>query len=441
VQVLILQFVDPARIGGLAEFSHSIGVMSALLKADGFETALVAMPGFAPAALREAILRQRPQYVLTDLDVWNVSAARRTIGEIAQQYALPVAVFGTYATCSPEPAVSIPGVHALLRGEYEQSAAALLGAMRDGADPAGLEGVWVHTDSGLARGALRAPAPLDSLPFPDRGLFDFGRIVRTTREAPFKVARGCPHWCAYCVNDWYSDLYGDPPVRRRSVSHVLDEIDKVRAEWPGVENVKFYDHAFAADDAWLEEFAWEYPRRCGLPWRCHIRLIDVTERRAELLAAGGCRWTHTHLGSGSRFIREEVLAMFPSDEKIVSACRTLRAAGLRVAGEVFLGSPYESEITLEETLSLVRQAELDAVDPRVFFPAPATRAAELCEENGWISGRGDENYWLGRSVLDMPSLPAAQIDAAVTAFRSLLKRPQETALRRLLDKFRPRGRR
>jgi hypothetical protein len=101
---------------------------------------------------------------------------------------------------------------------------------------------------------------------------------------------------------------------------------------------------------------------------------------------------------------------------------------------VFIGAPYESQITIEETLELLRKAQVHQVRHSVFYPTPGTRAAEVCAENGWISGRGEENYWLGKSVLDMPSMPAAQIDAVMAKFPAMLKTPGSSAIRKLLQK-------
>jgi radical SAM superfamily enzyme YgiQ (UPF0313 family) len=188
------------------------------------------------------------------------------------------------------------------------------------------------------------------------------------------------------------------------------------------------------DVDWLREFAADYPKRCSLPFTCHVRLGRMTAEIASLLADARCASARTNLGSGSRFIREEILSMHLSDAQIVDACRVLHKAGLRVSADVFVGAPYESEITVEETLELARTAAVDEVRGRVFYPTPGTRAAELCAENGWIRVRDDRCYWARRSVLGMPSMPAEQIDAIAEKFSALVKRPRLTAVRKLLGK-------
>ena len=439
MRVLMVQFCDPRLSDPLPVFQHSTGVLAAMLKREGFSCSLVTLAGYQADRLKNAVIHRRPQYVLVDLASYSVAAAHRMIGEVAETFSLPVAVMGQYATVRPDRAISIPGVHALLIGEYEQAGVALLRAVRDGDDPSGADGLWIHTDAGLVKGGIGPLIEdLDSLPFPDRELFDYGRLVSAEGEASFKVARGCPHWCSYCANDWYMDLYADAGtfVRRRSVANVLDEVAEVICRYEGAESIAFYDHCFALDADWIAAFAEDYPRHCTLPYRCQLHLGGVTEELAAMLARSLCRCVHVHIGAGSRFIREEILSMHVSNGQIVQACRVLRQAGLHVAAEVFIGCPYESEITVEETLKLLRDAKVHEVHPRVFYPTPGARAAELCAENGWISGRSEDNYWTQHTVLDMPSLPAEHVNAVVRKFPSLLKRPRNTSLRKLLEKVR-----
>ena len=437
MQILMLQFVDPRQDSPLPVFSHGLGVLASMLRAEGMSCRLATLAGHRPQALRKAVIEHRPRYVLAELTPFSIAAAHHTIVDLSEQYSLPVAVVGPYATCRPTQAASIPGVRALVLGEYETPTLALMKAFRDGQDPDGIQGLWVNGPDGLVRGELGPLVEdLDSLPLPDRDLFDYGRIVQETGEAHFKVARGCGLWCGHCFNDWYMDLYAGRGrfMRRRSVGNVLEEIAAVTEAYEGAESLAFYDHGFTLDADWLKEFVAAYPKRCSLPFRCHVCLSQFTPELAHTLATGGCKWVHTHLGSGSRFIREEILSMHLGNREIIDACHTFRDAGLNIAAEVFVGCPYESEITVEETLELVREADVHDVHPRVFHPTPGTRAAELCRENGWISGRGEEHYWQGRSVLDMPSIPAEHINAVIESFPRLLKRPGAEGVRKLLGK-------
>ena len=431
MRILIVQFVPFGRSPPLPRFDHELGVAAAMLRQEGFELALLPADGYRPEALHQAINLHRPDQVLVDIPPTSITAAHRTIVDVAEKHFLPVTVVGVRATCRPREAISIPGVAALVVGEYDRAVVELLRCLRDGADPAGtgekpaVAGVWVNSEDGLVRGE---PAPLaddlDALPPSDRELFDTAGTVAASGEIDFQATRGCPWWCAFCLNDWYMDLYAaaGPLHRRRSIGGLLDEVSAVVRRYDRARRVRFVDHPFAADIDWLADFAHDYPRRCALPYRCHVPLSALDQRVPAMLARSGCETVSVEVGSGSRFIREEVLGLRMTRQQIVRGVAALKAEGLRVEGSVFVGAPYESEVSIDETIDLLARLDLDALRARVYYPVPGTRSAEICAENGWISGRGEENFHANRSVLDMPSLAPGQIDDIAARLETLVRR-------------------
>jgi len=434
MRVLIAQFSNPTQETAPPVFSHNIGVLCSRLKSENFTVSLVDLKGYQPQRLRQKIVETRPQYVLVDMSIINSAAARRTIADIAWQFALPVAVMGQYPTCDTSRAVSIPGVVALFVGEYEHTAVEYLCGVRRHGDPAGIDGLWINTPDGLVKGSSRKPQEdLDALPFPDRDVFDYQQIVQHSQQACFKVARGCPRWCGHCVSDIYADLYDSHPVvRRRSVPNVVEEVRQVIATYEGIKRVVFHDHAFACDLSWLREFAAQYVSCCNLPYTCYVPLEDVSGELVKLLSSSRCTQVNTTIGSGSRFIRDEIQAIHVSNEQIVNGCGLLRQAGIEIHATVYIGLPYETEISIDDTLELLANADIRHVYPQVYYPLPGTRSAEVCRDNGWISGRSADHYWQNKSVLDMPSLPARQINELAQKFPAMLKRRRGGMIRRIL---------
>lgn len=423
MDVLLIQFVDPRAVDPPSRFDHDLGVLAALLGADGFGVSLLTVGAYQSGRLRQAIIHNRPQVIAAKLPLEALAPARRTLGEVARHYALPAVAFGPFATACPKRAMSFPGVRALAMGEYDRSVPAYLRAVRDGDDTAALAGLWVQEDGELVKGPPAEPvADLDTLPAPDRALFDDAREVARTGRAEFKAARGCSLWCGYCINDLYMDLYEQkvPTVRRRSVGHLLAEMTDVLASTPGVRSVGFFDHAFAMDLAWLGEFAPACKAEIGLPVACHVRLKCVSPEAVRLLAEAGVTEVHTLLPSPSRFIREDIHGTVLSQRQAAVSLAMLKEAGFRVAAEVFIGNPYETEITLADTLAMAAETDVDELYPRAYYPLPGTRSAEVCQENGWVSGRGERHYWMNRTVLDMPSLSAGRIDDTIRRFEQLV---------------------
>jgi radical SAM superfamily enzyme YgiQ (UPF0313 family) len=455
MRVLIIQYVPPGKYDPTPQFQYELGVSSALMRGSGFEPALLAVNAYRPERLRRAVEAHRPSAVVMDLPPTSASLARPVIMHLAEKFALPVILVGSYATCLSEQAVSMSGVSAIIVGQYEPALLKLLEALREGgagcSGGAGLPeaarripGVWSNGGGGPVRNdPAEAVQDPDSLPWPDRDLFEYQQVVQETGQAAFTAVRGCEQWCSFCLNDWYMDLYAGKGAfpRRRSVANLLAEVQAVRQAYAGIRELAFTGHGFAADGDWLAEFAEKYARQVRLPYRCHVRLNRIDERAARMLSASGCAGVTVELGSGSNFIREEVLTMDLSLQQILAGIAALHSAGLAIRGRVFVGAPYESQVSLEETLRLLSRCHLEQIEPRVFFPIPGTRSAEMCAENGWLSGRGEESFHANRSVLDMPSFPAGRINETVRKFDSLLRQHRGQSLRAWLVRLKKLGKR
>jgi radical SAM superfamily enzyme YgiQ (UPF0313 family) len=439
MQLLLVQFTDPTQPEVLPRFCPQLGAMASMLEEDGHSLSMVACGGFDAAKLHDAIIEHRPGRILVELHPTTRTAGRRTIVDIAENYKLPVVALGPDVTTRPRRSLSQPGVEAVFVGEYEVTALEYFRALSQGQDPAGLPGVWMRDANGVSKGAVRPPVSnLDTLPAPDRDLFDMRRIVERTGEIPFEAARGCGHWCGHCLNDWYLDLYEDQgqTVRRRDPAAVVEALAGLEQEYESARSFRLGGHAVATDEDWLAELGGAYPGKVDRPWTCYVPLADVTARSAELLARAGCRRVDTHIGSGSRFIREDVFGMRLTDRQIVRHVELLKDAGLRVVGRTFVGSPYESEITLEKGVELAGKADFDELHAEVFFPIPGTRSEETCREMGWLAGENEQAYWQHRSVLHMPGLSAHQIERTAERFNALSRRGDVRRLRKILAKAR-----
>ena len=411
MRILFVQFQPPGREPATVRFDARLGVLSALLRERGHQTSLVALSRYDPDDLRIKIAHHRPQMVYADIHAVAADLARRTIAAIAEKHYLPVVAGGYFPTVAPDRALSFPGVQAVVIGEADRAFPAYLDAQADLASGP-VAGVWFNSDAGVVKSDLpELVTDLDALPWADRMLFGYQSHIDRTGEAEVAAVRGASHTCAYTINDWLMEIYEDrgPWVRRRSPGDVCDEIESLLATFGGVRRIRFDDEGFVEDPAWLAELADAYGQRVGLPMRCHVRANRLDAGRADSLAAAGCTWADIEVISGSDFIRNEIFDMDLSETQIVRTFGLLAERGIRTRAINFIGSPYETEVSVEETVWLNRRIRPPWVEARVYYPLPRTRAAELCSESGWISARGAECFEAGESILDMPSLPAARI--------------------------------
>jgi hypothetical protein len=100
-----------------------------------------------------------------------------------------------------------------------------------------------------------------------------------------------------------------------------------------------------------------------------------------------------------------------SEDQIRKTFAQLRSAGIAARAIVYLGGPYESEASLEETRQLLLDLRPAGADVRAYYPWPGTRASELARDNGWLHTRGEDQLHEERCGLDMPACRAAVVDA------------------------------
>jgi radical SAM superfamily enzyme YgiQ (UPF0313 family) len=421
MRILALQFLPAVEGRTAARFEPALATLLSLLKQRGHELSLRGVSRFDPVSLKSAMARALPQLVYADISPVCVGAARRTLERIRETEFLPVIAGGAFATLDPAVALSLPGVQAVAVGEPDASLVTYLERSRDPAVGQVVQGVWTRDERGQVRPQLpHLVEDLDSLPLPERDLFDYGAQLERTGELEIAIGRGCPQACGYCINPPMAGLYAGRGAwtRRRSPGSILAEIAQLRARYAAARSVRFLDHSFALDEDWLRGFLGAYEAPDALPFRCHVRCNAATRATIQDLARAGCRRVDVELISGSDFIRNEILHMELSAAQIDETFARLREAGIAVRATVYLGAPYESEMSLEETRLLLRRLRPDWVDVRPYYPWPGTAAEATARENGWLHARGEEQFHSDRPGIDMPACRPRVVTDFVKRLRS-----------------------
>ncbi len=421
MRIAVLQFVSAVRHRDVPRFEPNLGTLLSLLRGRGHELSLLGVARYDLPALKAFLARSLPQLIYADISPVCSDVARRTLQHIQDREFLPVVAGGGLATLAPTTCLSLPAVYAIAIGEPDASLVTYLERIKDPAVRQIVQGVWLRDERGLSMPALPALVEeLDSLPLAERDLFNYAAHVARTGSIDIAVGRGCPQKCGYCPNEPVSRLYRGHGtwVRRRSPQHVIDEIGRLRSRYAGVRTVRFLDHAFALDESWLGQLLELYGSQCGLPFRCHLRANSLSRQTVERLAAAGCNLADVEVISGSDFIRNEIFAMELSNEQIIESMSLLHAAGIAPRVIVYLGSPYESDASLDETAKLLRLIKPALVDVRPYYPWPGTDAEATVRENGWLHSRGEDQYHDDAAGIHMPACRPEVISAAVRRFRA-----------------------
>ncbi len=168
---------NPQRLSGFfRHYSEGIASIAASVKAagHGFELIHLTQPT-APESVAariaaigaDAVGFSCMTHTAPYLEVY-APAVRRMLPR------LPIVCGGVHPTLSPEACLAIEGIDAACIGEGEPVAVAIFDRLQRGDGLRGLPGLWVKTDEGIERNAPAAPAAcLDTLPPPDRGVFEF----------------------------------------------------------------------------------------------------------------------------------------------------------------------------------------------------------------------------------------------------------------------------
>ena len=294
---------------------------------------------------------------------------------------------GPHVTFVPD-CVLQPEVDAVCIGEGEGALVDLLNTLEQGGDPRGIPNLcFADGGGGIHRNPLRPLVrDLDSLGFPDRSvIYDAQPLYR---ESPRKVVltqRGCPMSCSFCFHHaWRGKVYGarnSEYVRKRSVDHVIAEVQDIRSRYP-LRFVHFLDDIFNLRSDWLEEFAERWPREVGLPFDVILMANMTKEEHVRQLKHAGCIYARVAFEAANDFVRNEVFRKNTERRQLTDAAGWIKKHGIRLGSLNMLGGPGG---TLEDDFETVRlnvECRVDHPLCSIVQPYPEFELNEITRELG-----------------------------------------------------------
>jgi len=377
VRLLFLSFDYLTRPLGIA-------ALSAAVRQAGHDTEVAAL---ADSARQKSLLKDfRPDILCLSLITGQHPLFIERARQIKDAYPhLTVLAGGPHPTFYPE-CIKEPCIDAICRGEGDPALPALVDAIdRTGALPGEMANWWIKAPDGSISAGDVAPlvADLDSLPYPDRAIFDRARRGALPVTAFVMTSRGCPFNCSYCFNHAYRELYRGRGVmcRRRSVGNVIEEIIGLRERYP-LQMVVFQDDTFNLDKEWLREFAERYPGAIGLPFHCHLRADLLDGETADFLRQAGCLSVKMGLEAGNDEVRNGVLRRGMTLQQFETACALLHRNGIRFATENILAVPGTALEDDLATFSVNRSVRPEHTFATLMQVYPRTGIAEYAFRQG-----------------------------------------------------------
>lgn len=398
----------------IPKFHHGIGSLAAVLKEKGHLVSLLYAPDFDNATVVTKLDEFSPHLIGISFISPKARAARRVCDLCARQRPqTPIVLGGIHPTVCPEECIHYPGVTAICIGEGEESFLHFVSALDSGDKRVDIPGLWINDQGHVVRNPVRQwISDLNALPFADREIFDHQREIDALGgRTVFITGRGCPFNCSFCVNRALGQLVGRAtnPVRRRSVGHVIREIEQVVQRYEGVRLISFQDDTFTLQPKWLAEFCSEYARRVDIPFICQSRADTMNPRIADLLASANCVEVRIGLETGDDYLRNQVLGKRVSRRQIIGAFDILQRRGIRTMAYVMIGVPFETRKSLQKTYDLCVAVNPNFIRVSTFQPFPGTQLLELCEKEGWLNSRTFETLY-DASILDQPGVTQKDLD-------------------------------
>jgi radical SAM superfamily enzyme YgiQ (UPF0313 family) len=340
-----------------------------------------------------------------------------------------VALMGSHVTFfDQETVANNPAVDAVVRGEFEYTAADLARALDAGGDLKGVPGLTYRDAEGDVRRNPDRPLfePLDDMPFPARHIVkgDGYRagIYSGGHPTAMVSSRGCPYRCTFCL--WPDILYGHK-FRARSAANVVDEIEEAVRTY-GHDEIYFDDDTFSIDRQRVLDVC-SMIRERGLEteveWIAQCRVDTVDREMLEAMKAANCGYILFGVESGSPAMLKKMKKGITLD-KVRQAFKLTREVGIKTQAFFLFGMPGETQETISETIQFAKEINASSTQFAIAIPHPGTALYEECKANGWLTSENWADYTSEASLIETPWLTAEEVEQArVRAYRDYYYRP------------------
>lgn len=312
----------------------------------------------------------------------------------------PIIIGGPQATFFPA-IIENPQVDIVCKGEGEEALADLLDLSDGNLDYSAVKNLCVKKQGKIFDNEVRTLRDdLDTLPFPDRHLYDRYPYFNNRTYEIFMATRGCPYSCNFCFNHAQRKIYKDKGryIRLRSAKNVIEEIKSVEKK-RNIKLVMFTDSTFNLDKKWFLEFMDEYRKNVDIPYSCNLHAGLLDEDIVKAISETNCANVRFAIETGNEKLRKNVLNKQLSNEQIRNTARLLKKYKIRLIAFNMFGLPTETLENAFETIKLNQEVKPYAVSNDIFLPFPGLEITKYAIEKGIIKENDTEK--LGRSPYKM----------------------------------------
>lgn len=335
---------------------------------------------------------------------------------------IPVIWGGIHPTVKPEECLEFADMVCI--GEGEDAMLELAQKLQPSGTVA-LKNIWFKKNSKIIKNELLPlEEDLDKYPFQDYDitthyLLRGGRVVKMNEQLlgeamPHNSDRGvaaveyyvmgirnCPHSCTYCCNNALRRLYSvnkqNRFVRFRTPRNIIDEIESVKNRFPFIKQVLITDDTFFIRGIEeIREFCLYYKEKIGLPFRCYVSPLTITEDKLQLLIDAGL----FRISMGVQSYSEQTLTNIykrPTPRKaILEGLRIINKYKTKLPKPVYhimVDNPYETKEAKKQNIAFIAslpEGSKVSLFSLVFFPG--TELYKMAVRDGIIKDEISDIY-------------------------------------------------
>lgn len=422
-----IQGLPPLGLGYLATYIRQFGYSSKILDFYIRSVTLV--------ELYKILQEETPKTVGISTTTETYKCGLRIASIIRKKYPdIPILMGGCHVTFEYADALNSGVVDYVIRNEGEITTKELLDyLLKNIGKIDDIDGICYKSSQGkIIRNRNRKYiSDLDSLPIPDRTLFD---LKSYTFPASISTSRGCPGNCIFCA----ATALSGGCYRIRSAQNILKEFIYLKSL--GYNHINIVDDTMTADIHRLNEFLDTLlNQNLNMTWNCESRVDIMTKSLLQKMKKAGCISIQFGVEAGSQEMLDCLKKNVTMDQ-IRNVFSWSRELNITTATCLIIGQPFDTKETIKNTIDFA--LELQNLGARVVFsvstPYPGTYMYTNPDKLGLtIKDKDFDNYNTQTPVYDSLNLTMEEIrNAFFDAFVTLGKGHMNDNTRNVLQKVR-----
>ena len=382
---------------GTTKPPYTLALLASLLRDAGSEVRLVDATA-SHLSIDEVMARLdaddfAPTMIVFPTTTPTLEADVATMARLKERYGAPMFCFGPHASTAPaESMARAPEVDGMFVGEPEDGVLQL--ARTDAADPAAY-GADVPSLTWRANGTVMANRAHGSfggflqMPYPAWELLNLQDYSLPLANRPYVIvetSRGCPYTCDFCV----APIHQGHKFRERSAKALVDEIERGYRDL-GIEFFYLWGDTVTLNVKSFTAFCDELiARQLPVQWFGNARADNLTDPAfVHRLRRAGCWMLALGIESESDDVRKNMVKRLER-QKIQTAFRNMREAGIRSFAFFIFGYPGETIRTMDQTVEYAVELDPDFANFYPAVPYPGTALFEKCAREGLLGPESDD---------------------------------------------------